>query len=169
LAKHHRDLFGEAVGWIALGGFAVLSALLTGIGRSSQGVAQAASSRYFTASTLFPLATLALALMVVGTWEQRRPLALPDRAGVLAIAGVVLAGVLATGYHAGFEGFDYRHQVMGVVRYCEVHATSREDPCLTGTYPLPDVVWQWLEYLRTHHLAGLAPLPPPPSGSGGAG
>ena len=169
IARRQPGLFQDAAGWLGLGGLAVMSAVLTGIGRSSQGVGQAASSRYFTVSTLFLLATLALGLLVTGSWWQRQGVAPRDRAGLLAVIGLVLAGLLAAGYHAGFAGFDYRHQVMGVVRYCEVHATGPQDPCLAGVYPDTQTAWEWLQYLRAHHLAGLAPLHPPESGGPGSG
>jgi tetratricopeptide (TPR) repeat protein len=98
--RPYRRSSRELAPYLALACYALLSALLIGVGRSGFGPEQARSSRYVSFGNLLWIADLALLLLLVGAsgaaWRRSR------RAGhalVRALAGVALVAVSASAAH----------------------------------------------------------------------
>lgn len=130
--------------WIAIGCYALGSAVVTAVGRVGFGARQAGETRYTTISVLFAIATLALATVVVLGRRQNR--------------GARMAGVLVVWVLAGSVMlWNYPEQIQGIAdlsaqrvkdRECLETATSPEDPCLLILYPKGEIVFERTQILK---------------------
>lgn len=63
ICRSHKEEFNRLLPWLAIASYAILSAVVTGIGRVGFGVGQALSSRYTTISTLFIISVLVIVVI----------------------------------------------------------------------------------------------------------
>lgn len=155
LSRRRPQAFGVAVPWVGLGLFAVLAAVLTGVGRVGFGVGQAEASRYVTTSTLFLVAVVALILLTLEPLTSPRRGRLPLAVAV-AVLGVVLVAGLIAGYREGLGGMRGTHGAMEANRVCLATAKGPSDPCLSSVVPGGgQSAWKLLQYLRRAGLGGV--------------
>lgn len=156
LFRWHRERFGRAAVWIAVGLNTLLSAAVTDVGRLNLGIGQSESSRYTTLSSLFIFGTLVLVLMVTGTflpaWRRQVWVRILEAAVVAVVAIVTLFN-----YNLGTQHMDNRHALFLANQSCLAHAQNASDPCLSQTYPDPKFEWPLLQFLRAHGLGGQRP------------
>ena len=136
--------------WLVLGMYALSAAALTASGRTELGRAQADASRYTTMSGLLVVA-LVMLLIRSYTAATPRPLRVASAGAVIVIAALV-----AMNYADGARQMERNYsENMVVARRCLGTATSASDPCLYATHPEPAAIWPFVQFLRTHNLAGL--------------
>lgn len=135
--------------WLCLGGYAFLAAMSTAATRVGFGPEQAFSSRYTTISQLLLIATLVFLYKLV---ELK-----PARTIRRLVTGIILTlmGLVLLNCAKGVVQMrDYTGQTRQA-KHCAQHASTPADECLYKLYPLPDVTWERLLYLRSLHWTGL--------------
>lgn len=150
LLLYRKELFRQAIPWIALGLYALGTASTTGLGRLGFGVDEALSSRYTTISSLFFVS----ALMVV--WIARNEF--KRFLGSLFIplkicATLVFLGLLLINFSWGVHAAIGQHRTLRALRAC----TSMPDPtdtCLLTSYPDAGTVRSRLEYIKSLEWGG---------------
>lgn len=91
-ARKERDC-SDGYPWLVLGAYAILSGMLTSMGRCKLGVEQAISSRYLTVSGYLYIALMGLGFLVWrSVWKQLPP----GKAAFPGFAGGVVVGLLAS-------------------------------------------------------------------------
>lgn len=140
--------------WIALSLYAILSALITAVGRVEYGAFQATESRYTTVATLFLLSTATLAMVA---FSSRANLSL----GKISAIGFVLGGIVVLilfvfTYRKGLTAMRQRRDLLIETRACFIQATSKDDPCLTLSFPPSgEIAWDRSRYLMRKGWGGL--------------
>jgi len=121
------------VPWAFVAGFVLASAVVSAIGRSGMGTAQALASRYTTITGLFWIATLALAALAVASRGR------PTRSVAIALValGVALGAGWVRGYAGGVHGFRWRAARLWRGQACLRHYATADDACLGLLYPMP--------------------------------
>jgi hypothetical protein len=155
LALRSPRSLGRAVPWVALGGYAVMAALMTGLGRAHFGTGQSIASRYTTLSVLLPLAAIALALTATGAALARPGASRPAWVGVRAAVGLALVPVVVGGWITGWKAMDVRHALLAQGLACLEHAGGPADPCLRTMYPDPTLELARLRFLESSGLTAL--------------
>jgi len=146
---------GRAVVWVAVGSYAVLASLATGLARVWLG-AEGVASRYTTLSVLLPLATVATVLSAAGTYRTRPRASRPVWVGVQAALGLALVPLVAGGWMAGWRAMDNRHAMLVQGLACLERARGPGDACLTTMYPGPELEFARLQFLQKAGLTGVA-------------
>jgi hypothetical protein len=150
LRRRDGELLRRASTWLALGAYALGSAMLTAISRVDETVD--VLSRYSVMGGLFALATVALVYVVL---PQTRPQV------VLAVAAPVLvAGALTV--RAGGDQLGVRASGHQIFATCLRTITSPRDPCAPQLSPSErallqreiDLHWRYVAYLRRKGWAG---------------
>ena len=148
VARRHWRRPALFVPWLAIGGFALANAMLTGLGRLGMGVHQAQTTRYVTISLLLaaavvPLGVVAFSAAPAGRWSPlRRPV------GVVG-AAVLTVWVIATDVRRLDDIRDF-NRMMTTGRDCVFEIEKAPDSCLMNIHPNPATV-----RLRAPELAGL--------------
>ncbi len=107
--------------WLALGGYAALGALAIAVGRSGNGIPHALESRYTTLSTLFWVANLALAVLLL-EFAGRAPAGPALRRVRTGLKALLLLGLAAGGFlfarssSAALESWQAKHDSLQAVR-----------------------------------------------------
>lgn len=155
VCRRHRRRPELFMPWIALAGFAVSNALLTGIGRLGMGAQQAQTTRYVTislllAAALVPLGVLAFSRMRDERWPLMR------RVVALAGAALLAASVVAVDIRRlpDIEEFS-RSKVAG--RDCVLALETASDDCLRNLHPNPATVRARAPELKALRLSLFAP------------
>ena len=145
--------------WLLLALYAVMSGVMTGVGRLGSGLNQALASRYTTISTLFWVSILVVVALAV-TDALRDPSRRSRRAliGGLAVAGALVLGL---GYQASsaFSGrliVAYTDGVRLGGECLRFHPIA-PDPCLKLLNPEVDVL---RDHARRLEALGLGPFAP---------
>jgi hypothetical protein len=145
-----RQLLSRAAPWLALGLYALGSAMITGIARLGFGIDEALSSRYTTISSLFLVSLLML------VWISRQSLYDGLRGAyrpAVTIAGIGVYGlVLINGVH-GLHAAHGRHATLTAMHNC-AQAVQPSDVCLSTTYPDISKVRPRLQYIKSLHWGG---------------
>lgn len=137
--------------WAAIGLYALASALLTGLGRVGFGIAQATESRYTTIAILF---LVAVATTLLLAFRPRLP---AFRSGLVAVGLLWLSVALVLSYRDGIAAMRERRELMVQTQACLIEATSRDEPCLTITFPPSGAfAWDRSRFLIRKRWAGLA-------------
>lgn len=151
--RHWRrpELF---VPWIALAGFVVGNAVLTGIGRLGMGPEQAQTTRYVTISLLMvaatvPLGIVALARVPGGRWPQAR-----RAAGVVGAVALTVS-VIATDVRRMRDIREFS-QSKAAGRDCVFAIETASDDCLRNLHPNPMTVRERAPQLKSLRLSMFA-------------
>ncbi len=132
--------------YISLASFAILSALLTGIGRVGFGFEQAITSRYTTISSLFWIALAALVFMLAETVGAHQPMRLLSYGGTLILVSLVIQNSLSWQTY-----FESRHDELLPVR-SELLSLTNDDLLRRITHT-PDYVRGLVPVLQKYHLS----------------
>jgi hypothetical protein len=145
--RHWRrpELFAP---WIALAGFAVANALLTGIGRLGMGAQQAQTTRYVTISLLLAAALVPLGVLVFSAAPEGRWPYLRRLAGI-AGAALLTIWVVSTDIRRLRDIREF-NRAMTEGRDCVLDIGKASDDCLRNLHPHPATVRQ-----RALQLMGL--------------
>jgi hypothetical protein len=151
--RHRGELTSTLLPWLCLGGASLVTGVSTDVSRLGMGVSQAYSNRYTTMSQ-FLLITF-IVVLFKGIEVAR------DLSGALATAaryvGAISLVALVTGvlvvYSNGVGDMRRRHRAIVERRHCALVATAPTNPCLRRLYPVPDIAYTRLVYLRTEHLS----------------
>lgn len=147
----YREAIPRLAPWIALGAFAVASAVLTCVGRLELGTVQALSSRYVTVTLVFLLATIVVTLVVLEHVLSDRPRFLRN---AIAVPVSLIAILVLIGYPAGVV-LGRRWPDIADYSRCVHAAQSASTPCLHVAYPgSPRYAFRQIQYLRQIHWAG---------------
>lgn len=154
LLLFRRDRIEPALGWLSIGGFGLMSAVITAVGRSARGPQAAEPSRYTTVSILFVVATLALATLALAPQE-------PLEKGVSWRLGLALGGWLLV---AGAFLFHFNAE-LGLMKAASAGRTRElaclrrtkdpSDPCLFLAYPNTQVAFERAQTLKKLGWGGL--------------
>lgn len=132
--------------YLALGGYALSTGMLTSLGRAVYGNHQALAQRYATTTTLFWIALLTLLALCAGVYADRWLV----RAGALGtIALVTLLIGLST--LQGPDHFRWQYEFLAPARQELLFLNN--DELLQRIYPDPQVVRDGAEVLRQHRLS----------------
>lgn len=141
-----RERRPEGLALVAILGFVVATALVTGVGRLSFGIYQALSPRYFTPSCLF----WASLVVFWGLQVQKAPWT----AARWAAGGVLLAGAVALVQLQGAMMRYASEMTQSVWLAEDVVFSGADDPeALKAYFPDPSFVTQHLPFLRERRLA----------------
>jgi len=137
---------------VALAGYAVGSAVLTGLGRLHLGVGQALSSRYMVTSSLFWVALAALAWSCLAAWDRTR-----WRGVVLAFTACLATLLIVSTVHGGVRMHMEATRRTNAAARLLTGASGEE---LGVLYPSPKRLHDRIEGLRRHRLSVFRKLPP---------
>lgn len=128
-ALFRRRLVANLIPFIAIAGYVIATALITGVARAGFGLHQADSSRYTTISVLMVVAIIGSLYAVVPSPRVRRA---EIGLGVICIALIV---VLFHDLPDELKSMQERRDHTLAARDCLVHATSPTEGCLMLAYP----------------------------------
>jgi len=150
--RHRPELF---MPWIAIAGFVMANALLTGIGRLGMGAEQAQTTRYVTISLLLAAALVPLGVAAFSRTRDERWPSLRRLAGFVG-AALLTASVVATDIRrmSDIEEFS-RSKVAG--RDCVLALETASDDCLRNLHPNPATVRMKASELKALRLSLFAP------------
>lgn len=136
-----RDLQRRAAPWLSLGGYALLSGLAAGLGRSSLGTRQALANRYLPFSLYLTVALLFLVPMVLEDARARG--LLPDQRRRLVLVPVVagFASCLALELGAvvvGARGMEWVGRMQRYGKSCLLFINVHPDVACLSTWVYPD-------------------------------
>lgn len=132
--------------WLAIGGFALANAALTGIGRVGFGAGQGLAGRYVTIAALLVVAVVPLALLAIPG------LRLAKIAGLTGLAALLVLGSLD-----GLAGAEAHARRLGEGRDCLLRIEAASDECLRKLYPDAAVLRARASELRRLGWGGLGP------------
>ena len=166
----HGRLDARASAWLGLALAGLGSMALTTAGRAGLGTDQALASRYQSFSTLFWVGLLVLAALFLarilrpraaGRWKDRAP-ALRVR-GLLGIAVIAIlgAGLLRANVYGLREGNVWLASLQRDEDCIRQYDTAPND-CLTGFYPVADIVRIHAAFLEQHRLGTFRERPTTP-------
>lgn len=130
--------------------FALLSAAITTVSRSSLGIGQATASRYITVSNFFWIG-LVLAFVIAVRFIKFRKSYHQDMVTSNALCLILALAVVASSSSSIL--FTQHNHLMKTLQYC-TNSPRPTDECLMGTYPHPDIVRDRVEYLKQKGWAG---------------
>jgi len=143
--------------WLTLALFSLISGGVTAFSRLGFGVEQALSSRYATVSTLFVISTLVVGtLAVCDLYSQHRNSPM-RRMLIRVVVGVAIAGGACDftwNYLRGIRQMQEQSAHLQEVRQCLQTVSNSGEDCLLIAYPIKDIVWKRLQYLRQIHWGG---------------
>jgi hypothetical protein len=143
-------LFTSSIPWIALGLFAIGSALITDLSRLGLGVSQAYSGRYATISSLLLISTIMLLYYNLNDIKKMIPTYFYPLRNI-AIAGVIV--LVASNFVWGVHGTYKQSQYLSDIQHC-THQPSPADVCLLSAYPNKSKLIPRLDYLKSIHWGG---------------
>ena len=126
--------------WALLAAYALMSAMVTGMGRGESGVKGAMASRYTTLSSLFWIATSAVTALAFTLHRSRRRSSgagnLLPGASMAALAIAIALGYLSS-YNFGWYRFEARGRQLSRGGECLLAYRNASDACLGELYPDP--------------------------------
>lgn len=134
LVLGRREMLLQAAPWLAVGFYALLSALVTAIGRAGFGAEQANSSRYTTIGLLFTLGTLTLFTLLAGG-PGRSPMDSRVWPAIGLAPWLLVGALLVLDYPDQIGSMVQWHDFREASRSCLLAASSPDEPCLTLLYP----------------------------------
>ncbi len=138
--------------WLAIGGFAVANALLTGLGRAGFGAAQGLSSRYVTIALLLSIAVVPLGLLAMLAWIASRRWRSVAGAGLAAVTFILTV----RGDARSIADIQALHQKMIAGRQCVLLEDLASDECLLRVYVDASATRTRISQLRNLHWGGFA-------------
>src|SRR5438093_2667614 len=148
----HRQ---RCLGWVALGLYPILTAIVTAIGRLGFGVTIATSSRYTTISTLFAFSTILLVSMAL-TYKKPAPTRYRYPYKLLvALLGIYVIFMVSSNYVTGIRRMSETNIVLVKTKECLEHLDSSTDDCLRASYAYPNLVRERARYLKLWGWGGL--------------
>jgi hypothetical protein len=151
-ARRHRHRLQRVAPWIALGGFAVGNAALTGIGRVGFGAAQALDSRYATIGALLTVAIIGLAMLALGGRTLAR-----SQYWMVGLAAMGLTAMVAVTDARRVSDVRRINQQLIMGRDCLLSLDEASDECLLWLYPDPSIVRLFAPQLATIGWSGFGP------------
>jgi len=145
-----RTIFSGILPWVALGLYALGSAILTTIGRMNLGLNQAYSSRYSTISTLFLVAVIMMCIQCRPVFKSFLAKRLKP---VTALATVLVFLLVMINFGWGVGNASQRNQFLRNGQQC-TRAANPSDTCLAILYPYSNIIRQRITYLKHIHWAG---------------
>ena len=155
IALRDSNLFYRAGGWLVLGLYTILSAIVTTFGRLGFGIEQALSSRYTTFSVYGIVALLGLIFIWMGETYQRRSQVLPkiiskrfDQNLTLALLTIlVILNIVAQGAYLNAMNYTYRDRLYS--KTCLTYVNFVEDRCINQSLlSIPDIFRRNLKATR---------------------
>jgi hypothetical protein len=149
-----RGAYKSFLPWIALGGFTLLSAFTTAIGRSDLGVGEALASRYTSISGLFWISLIALSVLTYDRHAAR--LGWPLTYGI-ALGGVLLGVPFIATNIEGFQWFSaWSESATRQLAIVHQYVTATDDQ-LRVLYPSAEALRRYASAL---HAMGDGPFLP---------
>jgi len=145
-----RSQVEKFVPWLALIALAVMSAVITAIGRVGSAAAPSTASRYAAFSLLYVIGLTGLVCTILDTMAIKRQ---PTGLAILAIS----IPLLVVSYTYGMLGMQVQSGWLHAVKTCthQAHPTTK---CLFSTSPYPDhnteLTAARLTYVKSKHWAG---------------
>lgn len=155
LLFRRRDRWEAASIWLAVATYALAAGSLTTVGRLDLGLPLAGSSRYSTTGILFMVGVLGLVAVALAPKPG-------DERSRLQAAGIVGAWALVTLLFL----VDYPSEVRTMkewyaqkldIKSCVDNATSPLDPCLAAAFPIPEYLYDQVQYLKSIGWGGFEP------------
>src|ERR1051326_716233 len=136
----------RAVPWLLLGGYVIVSSGITGLGRAAFGLGHALASRYTTFSSLFWVATFALAALALAPVSKAgRP---SGWRFVVASCAAAIAVAYGVSYQRGYVTLRVREAKLGAGRRCALEYRTAQKRCLELLHPDGDLVKERLAILE---------------------
>lgn len=132
--------------YLALGGYALSTGMLTSLGRAVYGNHQALAQRYATTTTLFWIALVTLLALCARVYADRRVV----RAGALGVIALVTL-LIGLSTLQGRDHFRWQYEFLAPAR--QELLLLNNDELLQRIYPDPQVVRDGAEVLRQHRLS----------------
>lgn len=144
----------KTIGWQAIGGYALMSALLTTLGRVGFGVEQSLSSRYTTFSLYLAVGVVHLVAMTLTEWRNKKFI----RDGnlwlntnrfiyILFVIFFILHLIVSVLSAQGMAHI--RHQRLRAKSCIQMINFVSNDDCLKTSYPIPEQVKQRATFLNS--------------------
>jgi len=140
ICRSHKEEFNRLLPWLAIASHAILSAVVTGIGRVGFGVGTALSSRYTTVSTLFIISVLVIVVIWANNYIRIYK-QLPTKWVVIITSLstlLVLSYILS--FSEGEKAFAHRKAYLKNAAICFENVDVAPDECLKVLYPNPAIV-----------------------------
>jgi hypothetical protein len=155
LAANDELFFRQSLPWLAIGSYAILSGVLTSLGRASFGIPTALAPKYVTFSTFLPIALLYGLGLTISLKVDKLPAYRKLQKLGLALAGLFLVGYLLTFAH-GMRGLMANYQTRLFAKSCLmlINVTQEKD-CVEANnalYPVRIYVLERANQLNDHGL-----------------
>lgn len=134
LRRLDKDGFDKFLPWLATGAYALLSAVVTGVGRAGFGVKQALASRYTTGSTLFTISAMVAVALLAYRYRMLNKKPLTKNIVVYCVMALTVA-LYALSFLQGVSEFKSRKVETDSARVCVKDFESADDECLQVFYP----------------------------------
>ena len=136
--------------WLVLAGYAILSAVITGMSRLTFGGAtQAYSSRYTTISILFVIGTVVSIYIAIYQSQSRSNL----ERYLLNIFCLIYFVLIGIGYTKSINEIRFYKNHLIQVKLCSSMQIPTSE-CLTSLYPVENIINERLEYIKNNRYGG---------------
>jgi hypothetical protein len=158
LLLRRRDRWEAASIWLAVATYALAAGSLTTVGRLDLGLPLAGSSRYTTTGILFMVGVLGLVAVALAPEPGAGKFRL-RAAGIVGAWGLVTLLFLVD-YPSEVAMMKEWHAQKLAIKSCVENATGPQDPCLITAYPIPEDLYNGVQYLKSIGWAGFEPSTP---------
>ncbi len=153
IRKRYKEEYDRLLPWLALGLYAFLCAIVTGIGRLGFGAHQALASRYTTFSTLFVLCSI----VVTASWIKcslKNYQCLPNKTiAFISSLSILFVLAYAVSFSHGIREFKNRNKSLQANVQCLLSIQTASDECLKKVYPIAIVARDRAKMLQEMHMS----------------
>lgn len=144
----------KTIGWQAIGGYTLMSALITTLGRVGFGVQQSLSSRYTTFSLYLAISVIHLVAITLMEWRNKKILKNGNLWSNFNSIMYMLLAMFFIFYSIvsvlSAQGMAHiRHQRLTAKSCIQVINFVSDDECLKTSYPIPEQVKQRANFLNS--------------------
>jgi hypothetical protein len=155
LLFRRRDRWEAASIWLAVATYALAAGSLTTVGRLDLGLPLAGSSRYTTTGILFMVGVLGLVAVALAPEPKARRFGL-RAAGILG-AWALVTVLFLVDYSSEVATMKQWHAQKLEIKSCVDNAAGPQDPCLAAAYPVPEILYNQVQYLKSIGWGGFQP------------
>jgi hypothetical protein len=158
LLFRRRDRWEAASIWLAVATYALAAGSLTTVGRLDLGLPLAGSSRYTTTGILFMVGVLGLVAVALAPEPGAGRFRL-RAAGIVGAWGLVTLLFLVDYPSEVAAAKEWQAEKLDI-KSCVDNATGPQDPCLAAAYPIPEDLYNKVQYLKSIGWGGFEPAAP---------
>lgn len=144
----------KIIAWQTIGGYTLISALITTLGRVGFGVQQSLSSRYTTFSLYLVVAVVHLVAIALIEWKNQKTIKSENNVGfyvnrlVYTLLAIFLALHLIVSVLSAQEMLHIRRQRLTAKSCIQVMSFLSNDECLKTSFPIPEQIKQRANFLN---------------------